>query len=130
MPRVVEARKEIFGPHSEIRSGAWGAMKKAKTDRRPLVALGMPFQEYKDTYDDHGLQVQQSSAYPDCLQHMQDRIRRLESQLLATAGDGSKSCTIQQQHRPREEKIAPTAMRQSESLGLIHTPVKDFRNSP
>ena len=62
-PRVEEARKERdLDPNQKSDQDFWSTMKQAKKDNLPPAAPGMPIQEYTETSDDIGLQVQQCSA--------------------------------------------------------------------
>ena len=88
----------------------------------------MPVQEQPEPHQDISLQIQQFSAYQDCLRKMQDRIKHLESQLPETASDGSKGCSAMHPWKPHEERIPPTRMGHSGGYGLPHKTINDWRH--
>ena len=90
----------------------------------------MPVQEQPKPHQDLSLQIQQFSAYQDCFQKMQDRIKLLESQLPETAGEDSKGCSAMHPSKPHEERIPPTRMGHSDGYSLLHKPINDWRNRP
>ena len=130
-PRVEQARRDRdLDPIQKSDQEFWNIRKRAIEQYRPPSAPGMPVQERPKPHQDLSLQIQQFSAYQDCLQKMQDRIKLLESQLPETAGEGSKGCPVVHSKKPHEERIPPTRMRQSEGYNLLHKPINDWRNRP
>ena len=90
-PRVEQARKDRdLDPIQKSDQEFWSILKKAIKEYRPPSAPGMPVQEQPEPHQDISLQIQQFSAYQDCLRKMQDRIKHLESQLPETASEDSK----------------------------------------
>ena len=130
-PRVEQARKDRdLDPIQKSDQEFWSIRDKAIKEYRPPSAPGMPVQEQPEPHQDISLQIQQFSAYQDCLQKMQDRIKLLESQLPETAGEGSKGCPAMRPSKPHEERIPPTSMGHSGVYGLLHKPINDWRNRP
>ena len=105
-------------------------MKQAIKDYRPPSAPGMPVQEQPEPHQDISLQIQQFSAYQDCLRKMHDRIKHLESQLPEPASEDSKGCSAMHPSKPHEERIPPTSMGHSGVYGLLRKPINDWRHRP
>ena len=130
-PRVEQARKDRgLDPIQKSDQEFWNIRKRAIEQYRPPSAPGMPVQERPEPHQDLSLQIQQFSAYQDCLQKMQDRIKLLESQLPEANGEDSTGCPVMQSKKPHEERIPPTRMRQSEGYNLLRKPINDWRNRP
>ena len=126
-PRVDSAREERnLNPIQKFNHQFWDELKKAKEQFRPPTAPGMPLLHAQEPKGNVAAQVQQFSAFQDCVGILQKRIALLESQLPERASE----LPTPEPHRPHEERQVPTRMRSSDHFGLIHTPVHDYQKIP
>ena len=86
----------------------------------------MPLMEKDEAAINVAAQVQQFSAFQDCVQELEKKLARLESML----PDRASQIHSSEPRRVHEEGHPRSGMRSSSTVGLIHTPVHDYQKIP
>ena len=126
-PRIQRAREERdLRPIQKFDQQFWETLKEAKDKFRPPASPGMPLIQKEEAEVNVAAQVQQFSAFQDCVQELEKKIARLESML----PEKDSQVPIPRAKREHEERHPLAGMRSSSSFGLIHTPVHDYMKIP
>ena len=126
-PKVQEAREERdLKPIQKFDQQFWETLKEAKAKFRPPASPGMPLMEKEEAAINVAAQVQQFSAFQDCVQEFEKKIAVLESMLPERASQIHKPAP----KRAHEERHPISGMKSSNTFGLIHTPVNDYQKIP